>query len=187
MKLIKLNIFLGDNVPIHNGNYIVNITNAYSTNYITIMDKKGNQVEKEGYFIAVELNITQNADSSLKKHIIDRNDFKLKNHTGVFVPLNDIMGAIGWDAIDVHIDEKDGVYVMSSTEFSTVSSIKDYHYVGKEITPGNEFMFVIYFELPFDIQIGKDLVVLEIDFYFSSKDYKKGTDIILLLRPDNLR
>lgn len=115
MKLIKLNIFLGDNVPIHNGNYIVNITNAYSTNYITIMDKKGNQVEKEGYFIAVELNITQNADSSLKKHIIDRNDFKLKNHTGVFVPLNDIMGAIGWDAIDVHIDEKDGVYVMSST------------------------------------------------------------------------
>jgi len=48
-------------------------------------------------------------------------------------------------------------------------------------------MFVIYFELPFDIQIGKDLVVLEIDFYFSSKDYKKGTDIILLLRPDNLR
>lgn len=185
-EVVSTNYFLNENVPIHSNNYIVIVRDVHSVNYISIIDKKGNIVEKEGYFIEVNLVLNQISDSLLKKHTIDSNDFKLKDHTGLYVPLNDIMGVIGWDAIDLHIDEENGGHVMSSTEFSTISSIEDYRYVGIDIEPGNELIFSIFFEMSNDIQAREDLIVLEIDFYNFSYDFRRGTDIILLPRPNNL-
>ena len=46
-----------------------------------------------------------------------RTILNLKTILGIYTS-NDIMGAFGWDAIDVHIDEDGEGHVMSSTDFS---------------------------------------------------------------------
>lgn len=179
----ETNHFICEDVLIHDSNYTVNIPRAYSTNTITILDKNNKIKELKGLFICVEISIFQDEDSKLESHTFDYNDFKLKNHTGVYMPLNEIMGAIGWDGIDIHIDEKDGNHIMSSVDFDTIKSVKDYNYIKKTIEPGTSFNFTIYFEMEQNFTVEENLMVFEIDFYTSMIEYKKGTDIILLPRP----
>lgn len=96
------------------------------------------------------------------------------------------MGAVGWSAIDVHFDDSDGGHVMSSTNFKTTTLYEDYNYIDFYLIPGIEGTFNLYFKTSKFIDVSKELIVLEVDFYNLSNDYKKGTDIILLNRPDNL-
>lgn len=129
----------------------------------------------------------QNDSSQLKSHKIDKNDFKIKDHTGVYVPLNEIMGAVGWDAIDVHFDDADGGHVMSSTQFKTTTLYKDFNYIDLQMIPGTEYTFNLYFKTTKFIDACNELIVLEVDFYNLSNGYRRGTDIILLSRPENLK
>lgn len=174
------NNFLYENISIHDDNYSVIVNNTYSANTITILDSNNQNIEMEGFFICVDITISQKENSTKKKHVIDSNDFKLKNHTGVYIPLNSIMGALGWDAIDIHFDEKDGGHVMSSTDFDTLNSVKDYNYIDKEMVAGASFDFIVYFKMLTDIKVEENLTVLEIDFFRTNR----GTDVVLLPRPN---
>ena len=136
-----------------------------------------------GFFICLEVALTQSEGSNLKKHLLDTNDFKLKNHTGVYVPLNEIMGALEWDAIDVHIDEDGGGHVMSSLDFSTRNCLKDFNFINQYIEPGKELKFIITFEMDFEVMVDNNITVLEVDFYYGRNGYRKATDIVLLPRP----
>ena len=180
--VVETNYFLNENVMIHDDNFCVKVTNAYTNNQIEILTKNNEAEVKTGTFICVELLISQTCNSELGPHTLDVNDFKLKDHTGVHVPLNDIMSMLDLDAIDIHFDSKDGGHVMSSAEFSTKSAIKDYNYIDKIIEKGNSYNFLIYFDLGNKLKVEEELMVLEIDFFIGSNDYKKGSDIILLPR-----
>lgn len=186
-EVVETNYFLYEIIPLHDSNYNVIINNVSSFNNITILNKKNTEKNISGNFIGIDIQITQNANSNLKPHKFDTNDFKIKNHTGVYVPLNDIMEPIGWDGIDVHIDDKEGGHVMSSANFSTTNCIKDFNYINKSISSGKTIDITLYFKLPTDIIYESNLIVLELDFYNTSFKYKKGTDIILLPRPENLK
>ncbi len=185
-EVVRTNFFLQEKVPIHNNNYTLIVNKVGNYESITIKDKKGKERIVNGKFIGVNITITQNEDSSLRNHKIDRDDFKIKDHTGVYVPLNDIAGAVGWDAIDIHIDDSDGGHVMSSVDFQTTKAYKDYNYIDFLLMPGVTATFNLFFQTSKYINVNTELIVLEVDFYFSSSGYKKGTDIILLNRPDNL-
>ncbi len=181
--VVETNYFLNEEALVHNENYKVIVNNVDNLDTINVNNKKGLSSDTNGYFICINLTISQPNESKLKSHKIDKNDFKLKDHTGVYLPLNDIMGAVGWDAIDVHIDDKDGGHVMSSTDFSTTNAYEDYKYIGYEISPGATVTFDIYFKMGKLIDVTKELMVLEVDFYTGSNNYKKGTDIVLLKSP----
>jgi len=185
--IVETNYFLNETVPVHDNNYKLIINEVKNYNFITIKDKKGNEKVVEGYFIGVNITILQNDSSQLKSHKIDKNDFKIKDHTGVYVPLNEIMGAVGWDAIDVHFDDADGGHVMSSTQFKTTNLYKDFNYIDLQMIPGTEYTFNLYFKTTKFIDACNELIVLEVDFYNLSNGYRRGTDIILLSRPENLK
>lgn len=181
--VVETNHFLNEKIPIHNGNYDLEVHDVKNIEVIYVKNKKGELVELNGQYICVNLTVFQKNDSSIDSHKIDSNDFKLKDHTGVYLPLNNIMGALGWDAIDIHIDSKDGGYVISSTDFTTTNTFEDYSYIGFELSPGVSKTLDLYFQMDRFIDVSKDLVVLEVDFFYFSNDYKKGTDVILLSNP----
>ncbi len=181
--IVETNHFLNESVPFHDNNYELKVNSAKNNSHISIKDKNGDMSEIDGQFICVNITISQRNDSKLKKHKIDTNDFKLKDHTGVYLPLNSIMGALGWDAIDVHIDDNENGHIMSSTTFSTTNVYDDYNYIGLDISSSDVFTFDLYFEMDEFIDVTKELIVLEVDFFYTSADYKKGTDIVLLNNP----
>ena len=188
-ELIYSNTFLGEEVLLHDSNYSVVAISSFSLYNIYTIDKNGNQVYRAGHFICVNTEITQLENSSIKPHTFDRNDFKLKDHTGVYIPANEIANMVGWDMIDYHWDQTKNGFVISSADFQTRKSIKDYNYIGKTIKPGSSFSFAIFFEMDQKYNVENEIMVMEIDFfvggYYSSK--KVGEDIILLNRPDNLK
>lgn len=181
-NVIQTNHFIGDCVSLHKDNYALKILSAENIKEVEILKDDNTAESLKGNFISVKLSIIQNEQSELKEHLIDRNDFKLKDHTGVYLPLNDIMGAIGFDFVDVHIDETENGYFISSTDFQTVSCLEDYSYIDKEINKFDILELNIYFSVPENIDVKRDLIVLEVDLYITNFDYRKGEDIILIER-----
>lgn len=182
-QVIRSNYFLYEPAPVHDENYALTVNSVYSTTSAHILNKDFVSQDMNGFFICLEVALTQSEGSNLKKHLLDTNDFKLKNHTGVYVPLNEIMGALEWDAIDVHIDEDGGGHVMSSLDFSTRNCLKDFNFINQYIEPGKELKFIITFEMDFEVMVDNNITVLEVDFYYGRNGYRKATDIVLLPRP----
>lgn len=183
VDVVEINYFLGDNVPLHDDNYTVVANYAITLNEVEVLDKKDMNKVIEGNFIVVNITLNRNQESELKIHKIDSNDFKLKDHTGVYVPLNSIFGAIGWDAIDVHIANKEGSHIMSSTSFSTKNAFKDYNYLKTPITD-EKAVFNIIFRLEDNLKVENELMVLEVDFYYGWRKHKRGSEIVLLPKPE---
>ena len=181
--VVETNYFLNENVPVHDSNYNLVINDVCSLNTLTILDKNEEEIHKDGFFISLNVTMSQKENSTLSKHTFDKNDFKLKDHTGVYIPLSDIAGAIGWNLIDVHFDEADGGNVMSSTEFSTKKCVEDYNFIDQSIEHGEEKEFVIIFDMESNIRVEDNLIVLEVDLYNLSNGYRQGNDIVLLPRP----
>ena len=100
----RTNHFIGDYISLHEDNYNLKVISAENKEEVEIIKSDYSNEILKGNFISVKLSIVQNEESILHEHIIDKNDFKLKDHTGVYLPLNDIMGAIGFDFVDVRID-----------------------------------------------------------------------------------
>lgn len=184
-EVVSENYFIGDSIPLHDGNYNLTVNYAKTTNEVTILNKKGDEKTILGNFIVVNITISKDELSELNIYKIATNDFKLKDHTGIYVPLNSIMGAMGWDAINVHIDDKKGGHIMSSTKFPTKNSLKDYHYYNQPILH-DEKTFDVIFKMDKGISVENELMVLEVDFYVGSSKHKKGSDIILLPKPSNI-
>lgn len=152
----ETNYFINENVPVHNDNYIVCVNHVRNLDRTSVKTKEETYSDIKGYFINVNLTLSQISESKLKPHKIDKNDFKLKDHTGVYFPLNEIVGALGWNAIDMHIDNDDSGYVMSSTSFTTVKAYEDYNYIDYEINSGISIDFDLYFMMDKLIDIKKN-------------------------------
>ena len=176
------NYFINENVVLHEKfNIIVNEAKTLST--ISILDKKGNVVEKNGTFISINLSITNISNEENSIHKLDSNDFKLKDHTGIYLPLNEIASILDWNMMDVRYDPN-GEVVTSSANFNTKKALKDYSYIDMNIDDKTNTI-IIYFEMSEGYHVESNLMVLEIDFFIGSNKNKLGCDIILLNRPTN--
>lgn len=180
----KTNNFLNEEVSLHSDNYRIKANSVNNLDRIKILNKNKEQEELEGYFISVNLTIKKDENSKLKAHKIDKNDFKLKDHTGTYLRLNDFASLIGLDAIDLHYDTHNGNHVVSSADFYTVNAINDYNYIDYLIESGKENNFNLYFKMFDYFDVTKEIIVLEVDFYVGASGYRIGEDIILLERKE---
>lgn len=177
IETVEAKYFMNETVKVHN-NFDVKVYYAKTVESISYQKEK-NSTEKTtliGNYIEVNLDITKSIDSDEKDHKLDINDFKLRNHSGVYLPLNDIMSLFDIDAVDVHIDTDEKGFVMSDAEFSNKKAVKDFSWVGIVLTNGETVNITMFFEMKEGYQVEKALMLLEVDLYAT----KKGEDIVLL-------
>ena len=171
--------FISDNVLVHE-NFNVKVLSSRTVSTISILKKENDATMtiQNGNYIAVELEIYKK-ESSTKSHKLDTDDFKLKDHTGLYIPLNTIMSFFNIDAIDMHIDTDENGFIRSDVDFSTKKAIKDYTWVNKEVTE-EPMNLTIYFQMKENYKVEEEVMVLEIDFYYGKSGIKKGEDIVLV-------
>ena len=188
-EIIYTNTFLNEPVALHNSNYLVIVNNAKTVEEIVVIDKKDQEQKLNGHFIKVELNVSQNEDSKFKTHKFDLDDFKIKDHTGVYIPLNEIASLVGWDMIDYHYDQAKNGFLISSASFSTKKAIKDYSLISTSVSAGESKDLTIYFNMDKNYCVENQIMVMEVDFrtggYLNTKN--RAEDIVLLPRPENLK
>lgn len=178
---VEAKYFMNESVLVHD-NYQVKVISAKTVDYIEYLSKKGTDTKtsSSGNYIEVELNISKLIDSNEKDHLLDINDFKLRNHSGVYIPLNTIMSFFDIDAVDVHIDTDENGFVKSSADFDNKNAIKDYTWVDSVIKNGENKNITLYFYLPEGYKVEESLMLLEVDLYWGKGGIKKGEDIVLL-------
>lgn len=181
-ELIYSDTFLNEEIIVHD-NYTIIVNSAKTVDSISTLNKKGETEIETGRFISVNLTISQKTDGSIDGHKLDCNDFKMKDHTGTYIPLNKIGSLVGWDMIDLHIDSAKNGFVISSADFRTQNAIKDYSFYNKTIVPGDSYNINIFFEMKKNYYVESEIMVLEIDFLGGWWGNHKGEDIILLPRP----
>ena len=178
-EVTEAKYFISDSVEVHQ-NFNIKVLSAKTVSTISILKKVEDDAKttKEGNFIAIEVEVCRKPGSQ-KDHKLDANDFKLKDHTGLYIPLNTIMSFFNIDAVDMHIDTDENGFIRSDIDFSTRKAIKDYTWVGQEIT--EEVMnFVIYFEMNEGYKVENNVMVFEVDFSVGKSGIKKGEDIVLV-------
>lgn len=178
-EVIEAKHFMTNNVEIHE-NFNIKVLSARTVSTISILKKENDTSKniKNGNFIAIEVEISKNAGST-KEHKLDINDFKLKDHTGVYLPLNDIMSFFNIDAVDLYVYTDENGFIISDVDFSTKKAIKDFTWVNKSVEE-EALSFTIYFEMKENYKVEEEIMVLEVDFYDGKYGIKKGEDIILV-------
>ena len=181
IETVEAKYFMGDTVIVHE-NYEVKVNCAKTVDTIFYVKKKSDSEKTtlQGQYIEVNLDVTKSLDSELKNHKLDANDFKLRNHSGVYLPLNTIMAFFDIDMVDVHIDTDENGFVMSTADFSNKNAIKDYSWVGTELKNGETINITLFFNMKESYKVEEDLMLLEVDFYTGYSGIKKGEDIVLL-------
>lgn len=178
-EVTEAKYFISDNVVVHES-FNIKVLSARTVSTISILknEDESSKTMQEGNYIALEVEVCKKAGSQ-KDHKLDVNDFKLKDHTGLYIPLNNIMSFFNIDAVDMHIDTDENGFIRSDVDFSTRNAIKDYTWLNKQIT--EEVMnFVIYFEMSENYKVEENVMVLEVDFYVGKSGTKKGEDIVLV-------
>ena len=152
--------FIEEEVALHGENFSVQVIEARTVSEIIIRNNKRSSetTEKQGHYIAVTVKIKQNEDNE-KSHVLDRNDFKLKDHTGTIVPLGDILACIDVTAPDVRVDNGD--LINSNASFRTRKAEKDYAWIGT--------------------------LIFEMDFSVGAGETKSATDIVLFKRKQPIK
>ena len=185
--VVYTNFFLGEECELHDGNYVVTVTSAETKEEINVLSKSGAQERLTGHYADIGLTIYQKEESKEQAHTFDRDDFKLKDHTGVYLPLNDIGSIVDWNMIDIHIDNKSNGFVISSADITTQKAVNDFQYVGKAISPGQSVSFHVFIPISNpECFVETSLMVLEVDFIVGGIGKQAGQDIILKTRPANL-
>lgn len=180
IETVEAKYFMNETVTVHN-NFDIKVYYAKTVNSISyIKNKKDiNKTVLQGNYIEVNLDITQRENSTKDSHKLDPNDFKLRNHSGVYLPLNDIMSLFDIDAMDVHIDTDENGFVMSSADFSNKNAVKDFTWVNTKLQKGETVNITLFFDMQEGYQVEKDLMLLEVDFYIGRSETTKGEDIVL--------
>ena len=173
--------FIGEEVALHGENFLIKVLSASTVDKITIKESKTSKTlsELEGHFIAVTISIKQDPNSK-RTHSLDRNDFKLKDHTGTLIPTSYILGLIDVTAPDIYADKGDRID--SNISFSTQKPIKDYTWIGTEINSDSETVITVYFEIAANIFVENAIMIFEADFYTGSNGIKSATDVVLFHR-----
>lgn len=178
--IIEAKNFMSDNVIVHD-NFEVKIISAKSVNEIEVY-KNQDDIEKTkltGNYISIDLQLMKIEGSEERDHKLDIDDFKLKDHTGLYIPLNTIMAFFNIDALDMHIDTDENGFILSDADFLTRKAVKDYSWVGKYVTEEISD-FTIYFQMKEGYKVEEDVMILEVDFYGGKSGIKKGEDIVLV-------
>ena len=184
------NVFLDEQFSVHDDDYVARVNSAKTISKAEIINSAGEKETISGHFAEIDFEIFQKEGSTQKPHAFDQNDFKLKDHTGVYLPLNDIGAAIGWDLLDVRWDKKDDGLVISSADIQTKEALNDFSFVGQTIAPGKEMRFHVFLPISDSkVTVENSLLVLEVDFFTGGmiNKWKAGADVILLPRPESLR
>ena len=179
IETVKAEYFMNQTVKVHEG-YEVKVNYAKTVDSISYMKEK-HDTEKttlQGNYILVNLDLTRNLDSTARTHDLDVNDFKLRDHNGVYLPLNDIGSLIDMDMFDVHFITDENGSIISEADFDNKNAIKDYTWVGKELINGETINLTLFFEMKEGYKVEEDLMLLEVDFYYGIGN-KKGEDIVL--------
>ena len=79
---------------------------------------------------------------------------------------------------DVHFITDENGSIISEADFDNKNAIKDYTWVGKELTNGETINLTLFFEMKEGYKVEEDLMLLEVDFYYGIGN-KKGEDIVL--------
>ena len=177
-KIKNVQCFMGESVLIHDDNYEIIVNSCRTLDEISYLNKKGETINDNGNFIAVEFIIKQLEKSNKNGHKLDENDFKLKDHTGAHIPLNDILGLVNIDALDIIVNMDENKYYVSDADFDTRNAIEDYNWIGKELTPGTEYSLCVYFDVPEGYKCEEVVMVFEVDFF----RLNGGTDIALAFK-----
>lgn len=172
--------FINENVELHDGEYLLKVISTETVNNISVYDdNKKAYIEKDGRYLAVTLTIDKIKETESKR--FDVNDFKLKDHTGVYLPAQEIAMLIDVSAPQTYY-QCSGDIIQSDVKFTTRSAIKDY-WVGKLIEDFDEERITIYFKAPEGYKTDDIIMILEVDFYVGSGEKQTGADIILFERP----
>lgn len=173
--------FIGEQVSLHGDNFSVQVLDVTTESKISIKDNKDSEelTEKQGYYIAVTLEIKQGIGCK-EPHVLDDNDFKLKDHTGTIVPIGDILDCIDVTAPDFRADKGDSIN--SNASFSTRKAIRDYTWIGLAIPEEKEIVITVYFEMDSTLSVENTIMIIETDFYVGSGEINSAADIVLFKR-----
>lgn len=163
-------IFLSEEANLHD-EYLITVLDFGELNEINVLKNSGDEVPSKiigttTHFLFINLKIEHQSITTPKEnHKLDKNDFKIKDHTGVQIKNVTFIKSLNSCA-------------KSEVDFSTRSAIVDYTWVDKAIESGNSSEICVYFEFDNEFDIKNTLMVLEVDFFAT----KKGTDIVLMDR-----
>lgn len=172
--------FLTEKANLHE-EYIVSVSNVQFKDSIFILAHEGDTAKSElsgtrSRYVEVTVLIEHQNIVNADDHVLDDNDFKLKDHTGVKIKNVTFLQSLQASA-------------KSEIEFSTRTPIYDYTWMGTGIEAGTSKEIMLYFEFSKEFEADKALMILEADFYVGGLfvDKNKGTDIVLINRTnDNL-
>lgn len=167
-------LFLNEKANLHE-EYYVTLLDFEDCENISILKNKEDLEETElistdKHFISVTVLIEHiNVANEKEAHILDVNDFKLKDHTGVQLK-------------NINLFSKENGLALENKDFATVKSQKDYKWVDTSIGVGSQKTLTLYFEVPEDISTLDTTIVLEVDFFSGRSNGQAGTDIVLAER-----
>lgn len=167
-------IFLSEEANLHD-EYLITVLDFGELNEINVLKNSDDEVPSKiigttTHFLFINLKIEHQSITTPKEnHKLDKNDFKIKDHTGVQIKNVTFIKSLNSCA-------------KSEVDFSTRSAIVDYTWVDKAIESGNSSEICVYFEFDNEFDIKNTLMVLEVDFFAT----KKGTDIVLMDRVEEL-
>jgi len=169
-------IYIGEEVNLHD-EYLVTVDSIEEMSSINVLNNEGdtelfliNGVDT--HFIVVTITLKRQSISNPKEnHDLDRNDFKLKDHTGFQIK-------------NIYFQSVTDGTVLSEADFDTISAYEDFDWIGIEVNSGEEVTITICFEISNNLSVFEDLMILEIDFFwFLGND--NGVDIALAEKPIN--
>jgi hypothetical protein len=173
--------FIREEAPLHGDQYKVKVLDAIMVENIKVKENQNSDepAEQQGNFVAITLCITQlNHDG--KSHTLDKNDFKLKDHTGTTIPLSNILDMIDVNAPDLIFNQGDSVN--SNSNFETITAVKDYTWIGQSIRENEENIITVYFKVDEKMDVKITIMILEVDFYVGVGEHSSATDIVLFER-----
>lgn len=167
-------VFLNEKANLHE-EYYVTVLDFEDCEKISILKNQDDLEETEligtdKHFISITVLIEHiNVANEKEAHILDVDDFKLKDHTGVQLK-------------NLYLFSKENGLALENKNFSTINSQKDYKWVNTSIDAGTQRTITLYFEVPEEISTLDTTIVLEVDFFIGRSNGKAGTDLVLAKR-----
>ncbi len=162
--------FIGESANLHD-EYIIRVDSVTEYDEIEIIKNDGDTeksvlIGDDSHYIAVTITIIRdNVADPKEDHEFDKNDFKLKDHTGIQIK-------------NVNFTSIADGSVLSFTDFSTKTAIEDFSWIGETINTGEQKQIIIYFEIDKDISYNNTVMVLETDLFLGAGS-NLGKDIVL--------
>lgn len=177
--------FIGEPISMHLDEYEITVLSVSETDRISVLkdedDVEKTEIFQEGFhFVVVEVNIHRNQIENSKDVKLRSSDFKLKNHSGIFVPASELGDLLEYPIFDFYTDGS----AISDADFPTTNSITDFDWYDSSIDLEEDIVIDLYFQMTNEYSVGSSIMVFEVDFFIGSGD-NKGIDIVLGYRGED--